>query len=98
MDEAELTNISCRKDFSTPLLVSYPGPVSEITSTLADELGNGGFYSKLHPPPLESYCNFGGPALPVIFSEQRYANSSIYDSILLGGSYFLLTFSGRELN
>ena len=89
MDEAELTNISCRKDFSTPLLVSYPGPVSDITSTLADELGNGGFYSKLHPPPLESYCNFGGPALPVIFSEQRYANiSSIYDSILLGGSYF----------
>ena len=97
MDEAELTNISCRKDFSTPLLVSYPGPVSDITSTLADELGNGGFYSKLHPPPLESYCNFGGPALPVIFSEQRYANiSSIYDSILLGGSY--KTFSGRELN
>ena len=73
MDEAELTNISCRKDFSTPLLVSYPGPVSEITSTLADELGNGGFHSKLHPPPLESYCNFGGPALPVIFSEQKYA-------------------------
>ena len=52
-------------------LASYPDPVGTDTLTLVDELGNGGFHSKLYSAPIESYHIYSGPTLPVSLFRNR---------------------------
>lgn len=68
-----ITNDLAQRSYQVQMLVSLPDPVGSTTSTLIDELGNGGFYTKQYPPPIESNCMPGGPFLPVILFDKRYA-------------------------
>ena len=59
------------KQYERRFLASYPDPTGPNTLTLIDELGNGGFHSKLRTAPIESYHIHNGPTLPVMLSRDR---------------------------
>ena len=72
-EKSVITNDLAQRNYPANLLNSLPDPTGSSTLTLIDELGNGGFHTKLYPPPTESNCTCGGPFLPLIFSDNRYA-------------------------
>ena len=70
-EHPDICNISVNKRYQTRHLASFPDPLDLNTLTLIDELGNGGFHSKLYNAPFESNHVYGGPTLPVIFPKKR---------------------------
>ena len=70
--EADITDAFCQQYYQPQMLGSVSDPIDSTTLTLFDELGNGGIYSKLYPPPFESNYIYGGPSMPVISSQKRY--------------------------
>ena len=80
-EKAAVTNHMAQRTCQRQMLVSFPDPIGSSTLSLVDELGNGGFYTKLYPPPMESNCVYEGPFLPVHLSDNRYVCVGYYKKL-----------------
>ena len=70
-DGPELSNELYNSKYQRRHLASFPDPIGLSTLSLTDELGNGGFHSKMHSAPYEANPIYNGPMLPVILSKNR---------------------------